>query len=257
MTFTVENLEFYLLLLVRISAFIFVAPFFGYTNVPMKVKAGISIFVAIILFQTVDYQTVTYNGVVGFAGLVMKEAIVGLIIGYSANICSSILSFAGQLMDMEIGFAMVNVLDPVTKTQITITANLYTYFIMLLLIVTNMHHYILRAFIATYSVIPISGAVFKPNLYIVMARFMADFFIIGFRIVLPIFSSILIVNVVLAILAKVAPQMNMFVIGMQLKILVGLFILFMVITLLPAVSDFIFDEMKEMMNLFTKSMSNS
>jgi flagellar biosynthetic protein FliR len=76
---------------------------------------------------------------------------------------------------------------------------------------------------------------------------MKNYFIIGFRIVLPIFAAMLIVNTILAILAKVAPQMNMFVIGFQLKIMTGLLILFLLTKFLPTVSGFIFNEMIDMM----------
>ena len=80
-----------------------------------------------------------------------------------------------------------------------------------------------------------------------MVRYMTDYFIIGFRIVLPIFAAILLVNTILAILAKIAPEMNMFVIGMQMKVLVGLFVMTIVIELVPSVADFIFNEMIDMM----------
>jgi flagellar biosynthetic protein FliR len=80
-----------------------------------------------------------------------------------------------------------------------------------------------------------------------MVEFIKEYFIIGFRIILPIFAATLILNVILAILAKVAPQMNMFVIGIQLKIFVGLAVLFMVVALTPRVAEFIFDEMIYMM----------
>ena len=76
-----------------------------------------------------------------------------------------------------------------------------------------------------------------------MLKFITDYFIIGFRIVLPVFAAILVVNTILAILAKIAPQMNMFVIGMQLKIFVGLFVMILIIEMVPSVADFIFNEM--------------
>ena len=84
-------------------------------------------------------------------------------------------------------------------------------------------------------------------MYQLMVRYMTDYFIIGFRIVLPIFAAILLVNTILAILAKIAPEMNMFVIGMQMKVLVGLFVMTIVIELVPSVADFIFNEMIDMM----------
>ena len=80
-----------------------------------------------------------------------------------------------------------------------------------------------------------------------MLDFLKDFFILGFRIILPMFATILIINIVLGILAKVAPQMNMFVIGLQLKVLVGLTVLIFMIGMLPYVTDFILEETVEMM----------
>lgn len=255
MNFTVENLEFILLILVRISAFIFAAPIFNLKNIPVKVKIGLSVFITILLVQVMDYQPLEYTGVIGYASLVLKEAIVGILIGYFANICSTIINFAGQIIDMEIGFSMVQVLDPVSQIQTTISGNFYSYLVTLMLLVTNLHHYLIRAIIDAYTLLPVGGVTISPNIYTLMIKFMTDYFIIGFRIVLPVFASILIVNVVLGILAKIAPQMNMFVIGLQLKIFVGLFILFLIVSLLPAVSDFIFNEMKTMIELIIKGMT--
>ena len=76
-----------------------------------------------------------------------------------------------------------------------------------------------------YKVIPIGGVKFGAGIYTAIISFMSDFFVIGFRIALPVFSAILMLNCVLAILAKVSPQMNMFVVGMQLKIFVGIFVI--------------------------------
>ena len=82
-----------------------------------------------------------------------------------------------------------------------------------------------------------------------------DYFVIGFRIFLPVFSCILVINIVLGILARIAPQMNMFVIGMQLKIFVGLVVLYFVMNLLPGLCDFIFQEMQDLSCLLYTSPS--
>ncbi|MDF2611841.1 MAG: putative rane protein [Lachnospiraceae bacterium] len=247
MTFAIENVEFYLLILVRITGFIFTAPFFSLKNVPVRVKVGLAIFMAAILFYTVPYASPVYSGVIAFAVIVVKEALAGAIMGLFANIAYNIISFAGQLIDMEIGFSMVNELDPISSIQTTITANFYGYLVLLMMIITNLHHYFLRAIIDSFQVIGIGEVNFNPGMYQLMTRFITQYFIIGFRIVLPIFAAILVVNAILAILAKIAPQMNMFVVGMQIKIFVGLIVLAMIIELIPAVSDFIFNEMKTML----------
>lgn len=170
-----------------------------------------------------------------------------MLIGYAANICNSIIVFSGKVIDMEIGLAMANMYDPMTKAQSGLTGTMYNYFIMILLIVTDMHHYILRALVDTYQVVPVNGAEFNwDHLLGSMLMYMVDMMIIGFRIALPIFACSMILSCILGIMAKVAPQMNMFAVGMQIKVLLGLSIMFLTIALLPNISGMIFTEMKRM-----------
>lgn len=247
MTFSIQNFDFYLLLFVRITGYIFTAPFLSQSNVPIRVKTGLSIFMAAILIYSVPYTTPEYTTVVGFAVLIVKEALAGAIMGLFANIAYFILAFAGQIIDMEIGFSMVNEIDPTTNIQTTITANLYGYLVLLVMLITNIHHFFIRAIIDSFQLIEIGKVNLNPNLYQVMVNFIIDYFIIGFRIVLPVFAAILIVNTLLAILAKIAPQMNMFVVGMQIKIFIGLIVLAVIMELIPSVADNIFNEMKDML----------
>ncbi|WP_184093891.1 flagellar biosynthetic protein FliR [Anaerocolumna cellulosilytica] len=254
MTFSINGFEVFLLIFVRITTFIYAAPFFSIKNVPRKVKVGFSLFLAIIVFQVIPAE-ISYDGVIGFAALIIKEAMVGFIVGFFANVSYYILNFAGQMIDMEIGFSMVNQLDPVSNIQTTITGNYYSYIVMLIMLATNLHHYIIRALVDTYKVIPVGKAVINPNMHVLMINFMKEYFIIGFRIVLPVFAGILIVNAILAILAKIAPQLNMFVIGLQLKVMVGLFILFLLVLFTPNVSRFISDQIMEMIKASIKALS--
>ncbi|MDD3172571.1 MAG: flagellar biosynthetic protein FliR [Herbinix sp.] len=237
----------FLLILVRITGFMFTAPFFSLSNVPIRVKTGLAIFLTAILFYTVPSSQPEYDTIMGYSILVISEAIAGAIMGFFTNIAYYIIAFSGQLFDMEIGFSMINELDPITKIETTISANFYGYLILLMMIITNLHHYFLRAIIDSFKIIGVGRINLNPGMYQLMIQFITDYFIIGFRIALPVFAAILVVNTILAILAKVAPQMNMFVIGIQMKIFVGLIVLALIIGLIPSVADFIFNEMVTMM----------
>ena len=183
----------------------------------------------------------------GYAVIVLREGITGLLMGFAANICNSIILFAGNIIDMDIGLSMAQEFDPMTNSQVTITGNLYQYLLLLMMVVTNMHHYVLRALIDSYQVIPVNGQVFQwDSLAESMTTYMADSFVIAFRIVLPVFACMMILNCILGIMAKVAPQMNMFAVGMQMKVLLGLTVLFLTVMMLPGISDFVFKEMKRM-----------
>lgn len=243
-SFTVEQLEYLLLILVRVSAFVVTAPFFNLGSVPMRVKAGFSFFFALTLSYALPAGQLSYYGVIDFALLVVVEALAGLMLGFFTNIVLTILSFAGRIVDMEIGLAMVMELDPLTHMQSSITGNLYTYFVTLLLLASGFHRFLIHAFADTYQVVPVGGVSLDPGIYQIMVDFMRDYFLIAFRIVLPVYGTILLVNVVLGIMAKVAPQMNMFVVGIQMKIFFGLAILLLMVSMLPGVADFLIREMK-------------
>ena len=92
-------------------------------------------------------------------------------------------------------------------------------------------------------------------IYSTVIQFMTDYFVIGFRIALPVFATTLLLNCILAILARIAPQMNMFVVGMQLKIFVGIFVILFTIGMLPAVSNFILEEIQSIFTALVRGMS--
>lgn len=256
LSFSMQDLEYFLLILVRVTCFIFVAPFYGMTNTPRRVKIGFGFFVAVLLYQVLTpAPAIEYSTVAGYSVIVLKEAVTGLLIGYAANICNNIIHLAGSVIDMEVGFSMVTLMDPATKESTSVSGVFYQYMVMLLLIVTGMYQYILKAFVETYTLVPVNGAIFKTeHLMTSMLQFMGDSLVIGFRICLPVFAVMLLLNAVLGILAKVSPQLNMFAVGLQLKVLVGLSVMFFSVSMLPGASDFIFKEMKKMMVSFVEGM---
>lgn len=125
----------------------------------------------------------------------------------------------------------------------------------MMLIVSGMHRYLIKAFIEAYEVVPVGSVVMNGDrLLNAILTFLIDYIVIGFRICLPIFAAILIVNAVLGILAKIAPQMNMFSVGIQIKLFVGLTILLLTTAMLPSAASFIFEELKKMMVLVVESL---
>ncbi len=256
-TFTYEDLEFFLLIFTRMSCFIFVAPFFSMNNTPRNVRAGLSFFVSLLVFQVLTpHEMPLYNSVIGYAALVLKEGMTGLLLGMGANICLSIVQFAGKISDMEIGLSMMQLMDPLSKSVSGFTGSIYQYSIILIMMITDMHHYFLRAIVETFTLIPIGGARFQSDKILTTTiQFLGDYVMIAFRLCLPIVASIMILNAVLGILAKTAPQINMFSVGLQLKILVGLTVLFLTISVLPSASEYIFKEMKIMMTAMVESMT--
>ena len=256
-TVNVSDLEYFLLVLTRISMFISVAPLFSQRGIPNRVKLGFSFFVAVLVYGTIPDKTpLDYNTVWGYAAIVLKEGMAGLLVGFAANMCTTIVGFAGRIIDMETGMSMANLMDPTTNTNESISGVLYQYIVTLLLIISGLHRYLITAIAETFVLIPIGGAVFdKTRLLDSIVTFLNDYIMLGFRICLPVFAVMLVLNAVLGIMTKLAPQMNMFSVGMQLKVLVGISTLFITVGLIPSVAEMIFTEIRKMMVIFVQAMT--
>lgn len=255
-SFSYGDLELFLLILVRVASFIYIAPFFSMSNTPSRVRVGLAIFISVLLYQSGPKQEIVYDTLIGYSIIVMKEAITGFLIGFGANLCTAVVAFAGQVADMEMGLSMASLFDPTTKQQTTITGVYYNYMVLLLLMISGMHRYLLKAMAETYELIPVNGSVLHDEALLqALISFMGDYIIIGFRICLPIFAVMILLNAILGIMAKVSPQLNMFAVGIQMKMLVGFCILFATTAMLPDAAGFIYDQMKRMIVSFVKVMS--
>ena len=244
-TFNLIYFEYFLLILVRIATFMFVAPFFNQQGVPQMTKIGVASIVSVIVLYTVHPTEEIYHSAFGYGVLVVMEALTGLILGFAAYIASTIIVFAGNLIDMEIGFSMVTEFDPSQRMQVTVTGNIYNYFMLLLLVVSDFHLFLVKAITDSFQIIPLGGVKLDREVLLSgITLAIVNYFIVAFRIMLPVFATLMIINCVLGIMAKVAPQMNMFAVGIQIKLLAGLAVLLIVSFLFPEVVALIEDPMR-------------
>ena len=237
--------EFFLLILVRIASFVYTAPFFNISGVPHRVKLSIAIFISVIIYAITPERAVEYAGILDYAVLVIKESIIGLLLGFVCNVCVQTITFAGHIIDTEIGLSMANMYDQTLMTQTTISGTFYSYLVFKFMMISGLYQFLISAIVDSYNIIPIDAVTVNATLYDSFLEVIADFFIVGFRIALPVFASMMLLNVILGILAKVAPQLNMFAVGIQMKLLFGLAIMFLTVGLMPSISTFIMNMMKQ------------
>ena len=249
------RIDILLLVFVRFLGFFATSPVFGGRNAPTYAKIGFSFIVSTIVLSTMPTMTVTYEDtILGYVLLVLKELTVGAIFGFLVYIILTIFYLAGQLIDYQIGFSMISVLDPLSNIQVPITGNLYYFMVLTILLVTNGHHKIIQALFYSYQVLPIGQAVFNSELlghYIVI---LSDIFIISIKVASPIIGAILILDFALGILARTAPQMNMFVIGLPLKLILGLACLVVVMPLFTMIYNYVSKELFEKLFFIIKGM---
>ena len=137
LSFSLIDFEYILLITVRIASFVFVAPFFSQKGVPAQAKIGFSFLIAVILFGVVPPPEKVFTGVLGYGVAVLKEGITGLLIGFAAYICNSIVVFAGNIIDMDIGLSMAQQFSMDMNMQMTATGNIYYYMIFAMFISTG------------------------------------------------------------------------------------------------------------------------
>lgn len=253
--FSIYNFEFFLAVLLRIGGAVYAAPIFNSRSVPTRVRLFLSVSLALLVTGNLEYTPLAYTTTIGFTLILLKELLTGLTIGLLASMALAAVSMAGQFIDREIGFAMASTFDQVNGGQSTITADLYSYAVMLIMLISGMHYFILSAVVDSFQVIPVNGAVFSGDaLYAIVLRVLANYFIIALRISMPIFLAATILNVVLGILAKASPQLSMFSIGMQFKVFIGLGILFLTIGFLPDVTNYIYKYIQDFVTNVIKTM---
>lgn len=242
--------ELLLLVFVRTSGIFFISPFFSSQNVPNIMKAGFSFILSILLTFTLDIN-LSLEGTT-FVVLIFKELMIGLIIGFISYAFFSVFYVMGQIIDMKIGFGMVNVMDPQHKVQVPIMGNFYYILAFLLFLSLNGHHIIINALIDSFKFIPIGKFVFKQDIAFFLTDILSKSFITGFKLSAPIIVVIFLTDLALGILARSIPQMNVFVVGMPLKILVGLFVISISLPIFYTISTEVFNKTVEEIYNFLK-----
>lgn len=244
-TLAQDHAAVFLLMLTRCSGIFMIAPFFGSLNIPVTIRAAAAFAFTLVLFPVVDgLGTVAAPpSVWAFAGSVLAELFIGWLIGFVAYVCFSAIHMAGKVMDMQVGFAVVNVMDPTSGQQIPLIGSLLYNFGIIVFLVTNGHHVIITALAESFRMVPL--AAMQPNLSLTMllVDFTNGIFVTGMKIAMPVTFAILLVNVALGILARTMPQMNIFVVGIPLQLMVGVGVLSMLLPFYVMFLDVLFNEM--------------
>lgn len=243
----INSLPVFLLIFVRVLAFFVTMPLFSYRTVPTPFKIGLSFFLAWIIFYTVDTTAVSIDG--RYLFLIAKEILVGLLIGLIAFIIFSAIQVAGGFIDFQMGFAIANVMDPQTGAQSPLTGQYLNIISLLFLLSVNGHHLIIDGILNSYQFIPLD--VFIPFQNQSIADFVIysfnNMFLIAFQIAIPIVGCLFLVDVALGIIARTVPQLNVFVVGLPLKILVSFLALLVFMSLYMGLARHLFEAMFHVM----------
>ena len=223
-----EHRDVFIIIFVRVIAVIALLPIIEETRMPRIALSGLALGIALPVFFKTDVTMTYYDpNLVSYSMLLVKEMIVGLILGFVVKLFFQIYPFVGSLLSMQGGLSMSVVMDPTSGMQATQIGRLYNLGLAVIFIQSGGYHWFIETLVDSFNLIPIGKAVFSNNIAMGMVDTMGVYFELGLKLSMPIVGVILVVDFAMGILARTVPQMNMFVIGIPIKMII-LFILLIV-----------------------------
>ncbi|KMY53628.1 flagellar biosynthesis protein FliR [Bacillus sp. FJAT-27231] len=233
-----------LLIIVRVSTFFITVPLFSHRTIPAMHRIGFAVLLSWTMYYTIDAGPLEIDG--EYFLLILKEALVGLLIGLAAYIMIAAIQIAGGLIDFQMGFAIANVIDPQTGAQSPLMGQYLYMFALLLLLALNGHHLILDGIFYSYQYIPVDQVSLhfgNGSLAGYVSRAFTSMFLIAFQMAMPVVATLFLVDVALGVVARTVPQLNIFVVGFPIKIGVAFVVMGVVIGLMFTMFQKLFELM--------------
>ena len=220
-----QNFDIFLLVLARMAGMVLVNPVFGRKGLPMMVRMGLVLSLSLFVLPAAELQAVAVSGFTtfGMAEAIIKEVMMGLAIGYVFQMFFSMLYVAGDVLDTLFGFSMGKVMDPISGIQSSVFAQFINVFFFLYFFATGSHLLMVKIFAYTYEVVPVGVTGFVSNaLLSYLINLFGSVFGMVIRLTLPFAAAEFVLEVTMGVLMKLIPQIQVFVINIQAKILLGL-----------------------------------
>jgi len=238
------------LIFIRISGIFITAQFFGSSGIPVHLKfiLGVIITVSVAAPFWNEQPQIDFH-LWNLVLLVFKEMLVGMIIGFSANMVMWAARFAGGLIDFEMGFQAAAIFDQEQGAP-TLVGEFYFLIAMMIFLMINGHHYVIETLFFSIKAVPLTTFAISEATVTVLIKFVSSVLMLGLKISAPIILSLFCTNLVLALLARMAPQTNIFMLSFQIKIGVGLVMLFLTVPMVVLVIKYAMSSIQnELMNM--------
>jgi len=220
------------LLIVRPGMIVIGTPFLGAINAPPHARVGLTVILAIVLapFVTVPASLAA----AGLAVIVLREVAIGMALALAIRVLMVAAEFAGHFSGYQLGLSLGSLIDPQSGVRNNVLALLYGNVTAVICLATNAHHALLRALADSYALLPIGVGGIDESLVRAVSRMLGLVFILGTRIAAPVLVVLLLVELALGLLARVAPSLNVMIAGAPVRLIVGLLVAAATITALPA-----------------------
>lgn len=214
-----------LLILARMSGFILFTPLLGRQGIPNLVKSGLILLLSVTAYSMTAYRPAVPETILELSVRLLLELMIGYLVGVVMNLFFYIPLLGGEIIDTQMGMSMGRTYDPSSQTSTTVTASLLNVLMMLLFFAGNGHYTLLRIFLSSGQVVPFGQAAFGQDVYWGIVELFISCTLMAIKLCMPILAAELLGQMGMGILMKVIPQINVFAINIELKVIIGLALL--------------------------------
>jgi len=222
-----EQILLFILVFLRIGAMLVMIPVIGEKTVPLRIKGALAILISLLVLPSVHAGLPHFQAeaqIIAIATGMAGEILIGVIIGFAARIIFAGVQFAGEMIGIQMGFSIANVIDPVSSTQVSILAEFQYMIALLIYLAIDAHHMFILSIVDSYHFVAPFGYHFSGSLMETILLFSKELFVTAAKISAPVMAVLLFTNVALGIIARTVPQINVFVVGFPLQIAAGLIV---------------------------------
>ena len=232
------ELNLFFVILARMSGFVLFNPILGRQGIPNLAKSGLIMVLSVTAASMTEYRPPVPETVLETAVIFLLEIALGYILGLTVNIFFYVPLLGGETIDSQMGMSMGKTYDPASQSSVSVSATLFNVLMMLLFFAANGHHTLLRIMLCSGRVVPFGQVAVGPELYAAVVELFLDCVLMSIKLCMPVLAAELLGQVGMGILMKVIPQINVFAINIELKVIIGLSLL---LVLMAPFSEFLLE----------------
>ena len=241
----------FLLVLIRVSILLFMFPIFSSNVFPATLKMGFALVVSLLFYSVVTVDLARFPMSIPATGLLIAaEAMIGLILGLCLNIFFASVQLAGQIIGFQMGFAMINVVDPQTGANVSIMDQLGYWVCVVIFLLLNGHHIMFIAMVDSFELVPMGYFMMHDAMMVKAIELGSQLFLLAIKIGAPVIASLAFVSVGFGLISKFSPQMNVMIVAFPLKIVAGLMLFGLSLQIINILTRSYVSEFKELLMYF-------
>lgn len=230
-------------------------PILGRKNVPSIVKIGLALMLSVFSYQLVPAQAMEMPSFLIFFFAMLKELLVGYMVGFVIQLFMSVMLISGESMDMQIGISMSKIYDPQSNVSMPLSGSMVNAMFILIFFTTNAHLTLIRVFTKLCILVPYGSLTFRPELFQQLVSMFSLILIYAVKMSLPMLAAELITEIAVGLVMRAVPQIDVFVINIQLKVIIGFIVILIMVPSLAAFLERMISLMFDNINVIFQSLA--